>query len=107
MPWIETTANGIRLRIDSVNWMLIQEWREHIYKPDDWEECKIIENKNGTVVRVGGLRKPLKEIVYKAHNPKWSDHYSRHNILIHKNGDIEDFSIENIIIKPTKGVRRY
>ena len=107
MTWIELKVNGMPIRIDSVNWMLIQEWREYIYKPDDWEECKIIENKNRTVVSVGGRRKPLEEIVYKAHNPKWSDHYSRHNIIIFKDGDKGDYSIENLQIKDTGGVRRY
>jgi len=107
MTWLEVTVNGNPIRIDSVNPLLIQRWREYKTKPPDWEECNIFIKTNGSYINVGGRPSAMERIVYKAHNPKWSDHYSKHNIIIFKDGDMSDYSIENLMIKPTKGVRRY
>ena len=108
MTWIEFKYDGIRLRIDSVNCLLVQRWKEFKTKEDDWEECKIYKLKSGiSYINIGGRTATMEMIVYKAHNPKWSSHYSRHNIVMYINGDIEDYSIENLMIKPTGGVRRY
>ena len=103
MTWIELNIDGRKLRIDSVNWTLIQMWREEKTNgPLDWHECKICQSSNGSYIVVEKRRKFMEKLVYKAHNPKWSDHYSRHNILMFINGETDDYSIENLMIKPTK-----
>ena len=102
MTWIELKIDGIKLRIDSINWTLIQMWRDGRGKPDDWFECKIYDKNKTDTIKVEGNSYSIPKIVYKAHNPNWSHHYSRHNILICKNGDTKDYSIENLMIKPTK-----
>tara|TARA_R110000803_G_scaffold118891_1_gene187194 strand:- start:213 stop:536 length:324 start_codon:yes stop_codon:yes gene_type:complete len=107
MTWIEVTINGTLIRIDSVNPLLIQRWREYVRKPDDWEEAKIYRHGKAQCVYLGGETELIERIVYKAHNPNWKNHYSRHNIIMYKDGNKEDFSIENLMIKPTEGLRRY
>jgi hypothetical protein len=107
MTWLEVTMKGIRIRVDSTNPLLIQKWREYTTKPDDWEECRILFKKNNRWVHFGGGSELVERIIYKAHNPEWKDHYSRHNIIMYKDGNKQDFSIENLMIKPTEGLRRY
>ena len=107
MTWIELKVNGMLVRIDSVNPLLIQRWREYVTKPDDWEECKIYTECGKSYINTGGKRADMARVVYKAHNPNWKDHYSRHNIIIFKDGNKGDYSIENLQIKDTGGVRRY
>ena len=94
MTWIEFKYDGIRLRIDSVNPLLIQRWRDYNIKGGDWEECHIYGRGRGSYINVGG-------------RTTWPTHYSRHNTIIFKDGDVEDFSIENLMIKDTGGLRRY
>lgn len=103
MGWIDFKYDGIPLRIDSVNPLLIQRWKEYVTKPDDWEEIKIY----GRYINIGGRTTAIEKVVYQAHNPEWSNHYSKHNMIMFINGEPEDFSIENLMIKPTGGVRRY
>ena len=107
MTWLDVTVNGMPMRIDSVNPLLIQKWRERVRKPDDWEEAKIYRQGKNQYIYIGGEKELIERIVYKAHNPKWKNHYSRHNIIMYKDGNTEDFSIENLMIKPTEGLRRY
>ena len=107
MTWIEFKYDGIRLRIDSDNCLLLQKWREFKTKEDDWEECKLFGKGRAKRVNIGGRNIVIENVVYQAYNPDWSNHYSRHNIVMYINGDLEDFSIENLMIKPTGGVRRY
>tara|TARA_R110000822_G_scaffold168120_1_gene308258 strand:+ start:51 stop:362 length:312 start_codon:yes stop_codon:yes gene_type:complete len=102
MTWIDFKIDGIKLRIDSINWTLIQLWRDGYGKPDYWFECKINECAKGTFITVGGRTKYMENVVYKAHNPNWSDHYSRRNMIMFINGETDDYSIENLMIKPTK-----
>ena len=108
MGWIDFKYDETRLRIDSVNPLLLQRWREYKTKPSDWEECMIYKKgKTQKFVYIGGRTELIERIVYKAHNPNWKNHYSRHNIIIYKDGNKEDYSIENLMIKDTGGVRRY
>ena len=107
MTWIELKVNGMLVRIDSVNPLLIQRWREYVTKDDDWEECKISVQSGRSSIKIGGQRADMARIVYKAHNPNWKDHYSRHNIIMFKDGNKGDYSIENLQIKDTGGLRRY
>tara|TARA_R100000541_G_scaffold55315_1_gene64150 strand:- start:237 stop:560 length:324 start_codon:yes stop_codon:yes gene_type:complete len=107
MGWIDFKYDGIRLRIDTDNCLLLQKWREYITKPDDWEECNIYRKGRNNYVNVGGEQELVERVVYKAHNPEWKTHYSRHNIIMYISDDNQDFSIQNLMIKPTEGVRRY
>jgi len=107
MSWIDFKYDGIRLRIDTVNPLLLQRWRDYNIKGGDWEECHIYGKGMGRYINIGGRTTAIEKIVYKAHNPNWSTHYSKHNTIIFKDGDWEDFSIENLMIKDTGGRRRY
>ena len=107
MTWLEFKYDGIPLRIDTVNCLLIQRWKDFITKPPDWEEIKIYGQGRGSYINIGGRTTAIEKVVYQAHNPEWSNHYSKHNMIMFINGEPEDFSIENLMIKPTGGVRRY
>ena len=102
MTWIELTIDGRKLRIDSINWGLLQMLRDTgKKKPPEWYDCKMY-GANSDTIRVEGRSYSLERIVYKAHNPEWSDHYSRRNIIMFINGETDDYSIENLMIKPTE-----